>query len=214
MARLLESLDDMGLADDTIVVYSSDHGDMAGAHRMLLKQCPLEESIHIPLLMRYPRAIPAGSTCSRLATPMDFLPTLLSLAGINYDPVAYDGHDLSRVAFRGASDDRDAVLLMKMLHGGGPWTINALRPWRGVRTQRHMYAELEGEPWLLFDNQEDPYQMANLIKDPGRSSLRRQLQSRMRELMRASGDTFTEDQLNAFRDRQKAEHAIGPDSAI
>ena len=63
-------------------------------------------------------------------------------------------------------------LWMKMVHGGNPWINNGIRPWRGVRTERYTYAEMEGSPWVLFDNQEDPYQMANLISDPERAGLR------------------------------------------
>jgi arylsulfatase A-like enzyme len=202
--RLLTAMDELGITDDTIIVYTSDHGDMVGSHRMLLKQCPLEESIHVPFLIRYPAAISAGRTTQRLMTPIDVLPTLLSLSGIDYDPSTYDGLDCSDVAFRGATDDRDAVLLSKMLHGGGPWIINGLRPWRGIRTHRHLYAEHEGEPWLLFDNQEDPHQMSNLIADAGRSTLRRELRGRMQELMLDADDTLTEEELMEFRRRQIA----------
>jgi len=97
------------------------------------------------------------------------------------------------VAFAGATDSRDALLIMKMIHGGNPWVINGIRPWRGVRTERYTYAELEGEPWILFDNQEDPYQMHNRIADPGTAGLRRALHRRM-----------TEEQILAFRSKQVA----------
>ena len=204
VGRLLDVLEETGAARDTIVVYTSDHGDLAGAHRMLSKQNPLEESIGIPFLIRYPRAVPAGTVTPALLAPVDILPTLLSLCGIPYDPDQYDGQDRGPVAFAGATDSRDALLIMKMVHGGNPWVINGIRPWRGVRTQRYTYAEMEGQPWILFDNQEDPYQMNNRIADPGTARLRRALHRRMKELMAEAGDTLTEEQILAFRSKQVA----------
>ncbi|MCP5110589.1 MAG: sulfatase [bacterium] len=200
--RLLRTLDEAGIADDTIIVYTSDHGDLAGSHRMISKQSPLEEAIRVPFLIRYPRAISAGRATSTLLTPVDILPTLLSLSGIDHDSEQYDGVDLAGAAAADTTETRDAVLLMKMVHGGNPWIANGIRPWRGVRTLRYTYAELEGSPWLLFDNQEDPHQMENLIADPGRLSLRARLGSRLRQLLSAAGDNLTEEQIAAFRKQQ------------
>jgi arylsulfatase A-like enzyme len=195
IARLLATLDELNLADDTIVVYTSDHGDMVGSHRMVSKQLPFEESIRTPFVLRYPRRVEAGEASSTFITPVDVLPTLLSLAGIAYDETAFDGR---------FDADREGVLIMKMVHGGNPWINNGVRPWRGTRTNRYTYVELEGAPWLLFDNQEDPHQLDNLIGDNGRSGLRSKLQAQMRGLMQEAGDTLSEDEIDAFRARQKA----------
>jgi arylsulfatase A-like enzyme len=92
---------------------------------------------------------------------------------------------------------------MKMVHGGNPWLINGVRPWRGVRTERYMYAELEGAPWVLFDNQEDPFQMANLVRDPGRAALRAKLQAETKRWREKAGDTLSEAEIDAFRKEQK-----------
>lgn len=203
LGRLLDGLDEAGIADDTIVVYTSDHGDMVGSHRMVSKQLPFEEATRVPFLVRYPRSIPAGSETSTFITPIDILPTLLGLAGVPYDDAQFDGLDLSATATSGQAETRGAVPLMKMVHGGNPWISNAVRPWRGVRTERHTYAELEGVPWLLFDNQEDPFQMTNLIADSERASLRAQLQREVRRWMDEAGDTLTEAEIDRFRDQQR-----------
>ncbi len=206
VARLTATLDELGIADDTIVVYTSDHGDLAGSHRMISKQSPLEESIHVPFVLRYPRGVPSGVETAAIMTPVDILPTMLGLAGIDFDADSYDGVDRCAASFGAASDDREAAPLMKMVHGGMPWIMNGMRPWRGVRTHRHTYVELEGEPWLLFDNQEDPHQMANLIRDTERAGLRSDLAKQMKELMEDAGDTMTEDEIAAFRRQQVQQH--------
>ncbi|MCB9383105.1 MAG: sulfatase [Bryobacterales bacterium] len=203
VGRLLASLAELGVADDTIVVYTSDHGDMAGAHRMSLKQLPFEESIRVPFVIRYPRRITAGGVTQTLLSPVDILPTLLSLSGIGFESERFDGRDLSAAATAAAGEQRGSVPIMKMVHGGNPWIQNGVRPWRGVRTQRHTYAELEGEPWILFDNQEDPYQMANLVADPGHAALSRKLQADMQAGRERSGDTLTEAQIDSFRHEQR-----------
>ncbi len=203
LGRLLGALDDLGAAEDTIVVYTSDHGDMVGAHRMGLKQMPFEESINVPFLLRYPRRISPGRQTGALLTPVDIVPTLLALAGAPFDPALFDGRDLSRHAADGAEEERGSVPIMKMVHGGNPWIQNGVRPWRGVRTERYTYAELEGEPWLLYDNREDPYQMRNLIRDSGRAGLRRKLKSEMERWQDEAGDTLSEAEIDRFRAEQR-----------
>jgi len=202
VGRLLDLLDELNLTGNTIVVYTSDHGDLAGSHRMISKQNPLEESIRVPFLIRYPGAVPAGSATDTLLAPIDILPTLLSLSSIAYDPAQYDGIDITGAAFRGASSPRKALLISKMTPGGNPWVANGIRPWRGLRTPHHTYAELEGQPWLLFNNREDPYQQNNLIFDPLRTGLRSWFHSQMRELQEEAGDTLAEAEIEQFRKQQ------------
>jgi arylsulfatase A-like enzyme len=206
VGRLLTALDELGAAEDTIVIYTSDHGDMVGAHRMSLKQQPFEESVNVPFVARYPKGIAAGRDTPVLLTPVDILPTLLSLAGVPFDEGQFDGRDLSGAAANGETERRGSVPLMKMVHGGNPWIQNAVRPWRGLRTERYTYAELEGEPWLLFDNREDPYQMANLIGDAERAGLRGKLKGEMVRWRKESGDTLSEAEIDAFRAEQKRKY--------
>ncbi len=74
---------------------------------------------------------------------------------------------------------------------------------RGVRSERYTYAEMEGMPWVLFDNREDPFQTANLIRDPERAELRRRLRAEMERWMVEAGDTLSEAELDAFRAEQR-----------
>jgi len=202
IGKIRDALRQAGVADDTILVFSSDHGDMLGCHRMALKQMPFEESINVPFLVEFPRSVPRGKRTDALVTPIDVMPTLLSLAGLTCPEV--DGKDLSDAARGVASDQRDAVLIMKLLPGGGPYVANAITPWRGVRTKRYTYAHLlDYGPWLLYDNQEDPHQLNNLIGEPAYAALQARLETRMREVMQEAGDPGDTDQIVAYRESRR-----------
>jgi arylsulfatase A-like enzyme len=209
IGKIRDALRDAGLAEDTILVFSSDHGDMLGSHRMALKQMPYEESINIPFLVEYPRSVPAGKRTDALITPIDVMPTLLSLAGLKCPKI--DGMDFSDAARGAASDQRDAALIMKMLPGGGPYIINAVTPWRGVRTKRYTYANLfDHGPWVLYDNLEDPYQLNNLIDKPEHAQLQASLEKRMRELMTEAGDPGDTGKIMAYRESRRPEGVLSP----
>jgi arylsulfatase A-like enzyme len=204
IGKIRNAIKDAGIDGDTILVFSSDHGDMLGCHRMALKQMPFEESINVPFIVEYPRSVPAGKRSDALIAPIDMMPTLLSLAGLKCPEV--DGKDFSDAAKGVASDQRDALLIMKMLPGGGPYIENGVTPWRGVRTKRHTYANLfEYGPWLLYDNQEDPYQLNNLIDKPEHAELQAKLEKRMRELMQEAGDPGDTQKIQDFRESRQPE---------
>lgn len=203
MGILLAALDETGLADDTILVFSSDHGDMMGSHRMVSKQMPHEESISIPFLLRYPREVPPGIVTDALLSPIDIMPTLLGLAGVE-SPAGLDGTDLADAALGSRSEQREVVLLMKLLPGGNPWIANGVTSWRGVRTKRHTYARLlDRGPWLLFDNEADPYQMQNLIDRPEHAALQRELDDLTTRLMTEADDPGEDEAVRDFRQSRR-----------
>ena len=190
IGRIMKTLEDAGIADDTILVFSSDHGDMIGSHRMCLKQEPFEESISIPFIVRYPNRIPKGTVTDALLSPIDMMPTVLGLAGAPI-PSGVEGISIADAALDKGSNQQDAVLIMKMQPGGGPWVINAATPWRGVRTKTHTYARFEdGGPWILYDNKSDPYQMKNLVNDPAHKGLRDEMEAKMKVLLEKAHDPF------------------------
>ena len=197
MGRIMKSLEEAGIADDTILVFSSDHGDMLGSHRMSHKQEPFEESISIPFIIRYPRRIPKGKTTDALLSPMDVMPTLLRLTDTPI-PNTAEGVDLADAALGKRSDQRDALLIMKMLPGGNPWIINAATEWRGVRTKTHTYCRLaDGGPWLLYDNENDPQQMKNLVNDPAHKKLQDEMEATMQRLLKQAHDPFDTEAIKA-----------------
>jgi len=209
MGRILRTLSDAGIADDTILVFSSDHGDMLGSHRMGSKQMPFEESLRIPFLVQYPRKIPQGTRTDALLSPIDIMPTLLALAGVPCPDV--DGIDLSEAACGVRSDRQDAVLIMKLLPGGNPWLCNGVTPWRGVRTKQHTYARLlDRGPWVLFDNHDDPGQIHNRVSDPTYAEIRKRLDTQTTRLLAAAADPNDTGEILSFRhsrmpkDRRKA----------
>ena len=198
IGMIREALKKADLAEDTILVFTSDHGDMLGSHRMASKQSPFEESINVPFVIEYPRAVPEGKRSDALLAPIDMMPTLLSLAGLDCPDV--DGKDVSGAMVGEDADEQDAVLLMKMLPGGNPYLTNAITPWRGVRTKRYTYTTLIGHgPWLLYDNEADPYQLNNLINKPECADLQAELDKQMCALMEEANDPGDVEEIMANR---------------
>ena len=188
--RLLDEVRRLGLEDDTIVVFTSDHGDMHGSHGLWKKQWPHEESIGVPFLLRWPSAL--ASTPRVLDQPFDapdIMPTLLGLCGVQ-PPGTVEGKDLSPlIRGEGEGDDDGALLAcyfpfheLNYSKGG--------RDYRGIRTRRHSYVRSHEEPWFLFDNQADPWQLRNLAADPECEALRRELDTALADLLRRRGDRF------------------------
>jgi len=187
LGRLLDTLDRRGLAEDTIVVFTSDHGDMLWSQGMLRKQQPWEESISIPFLVRWPGHVPAGRCCGALLSVADMTPSLLPMMGLEPAP-GMEGADFSPLLLGGDEPACDSVFLLDAVtmdeaHAQG------LREWRGLRTRTHTYARFaDGEPWVLYDNEADPYQMANLAHDPAAASLRDALEARLQQWLDRTDD--------------------------
>jgi len=170
---------------------------------MVSKQMPHEESISIPFLLRYPREVPPGIVTDALLSPIDIMPTLLGLAGVE-SPAGLAGTDLADAALGSRSEQREVVLLMKLLPGGNPWIANGVTSWRGVRTKRHTYARLlDRGPWLLFDNEADPYQMQNLIDRPEHAALQRELDDLTTRLMTEADDPGEDEAVRDFRQSRR-----------
>ena len=181
--RILSALDAAGVADDTIVVFSSDHGDMIGAHGYKFKRWPFEESARVPLLARYPKAIqPHTVIHDPIGTP-DIYPTLAGLAGVTI-PAGLDGLDFSGFVAGKGKAPRDYVYL-EMPYAYVPWPGS-----RAIRTCDYMYAHVVNKPWLLFDMRKDPWQTKNLIDDPASRSLVGEMDKRLLSIMKESGDSW------------------------
>lgn len=196
--RLLSAVDELGLSDDTIVVFTSDHGDMHGSHGLYKKQWPWDEAIRIPFLLRYPRAVPSGACFDFPISVIDVMPTLLGLAGLSI-PDVVDGTDLSPFICGNSDGAPSSALLMNPC----PFSIGDPRgedqvpdfrgmrlEYRGVRTDRYTYVRTIDRPWLLYDNREDPFQLENRIDDPAFQTIRDELDAMMRAHMERIGDEF------------------------
>ena len=187
--KILRALDDLGLADNTIVLYSSDHGDMLGSQGERLKRKPWEESIRVPGFLRWPGKISPDSSSPAFFTHVDFAPTLLGLAGVRV-PAAMQGKDLSRdlLANKGTGPREAFFQIFGPFAGDG-----TAAGWRGLRTDRYIYARYADKPWVLYDLQTDPYQMTNLVgqRKQLEASLDRRLQKKMAELGDAWSHNWT-----------------------
>ena len=170
VGRLRSFLAAHDLADDTVLVFLSDHGELAGAHGLRAKQWPYEESVGIPLIVYDPRhSDRAGTRLSAPTCSEDLFPTFLGLAGLTPQN-DLPGANLAPL-IHGESDqlDREGVLLefVAELRERPPF-YNAV--WRGFRSERFKYTvkgdKFGAEPWQFFDLKNDPYEMRNLIEDP------------------------------------------------
>jgi len=188
--RLLGTLDRTRTAEDTIVVFTSDHGDMMQSQGLTTKLHPWDESIRVPFLVRYPRRL--GTKPRRIRTPLntpDIFPTLLGLSGLGI-PDSVEGADRSGLmrGDREAAEDRGTLLEL-------PAPITEARrygfaAYRGLRTRQYTYVRSIGGPWLLYDNREDPYQMHNLIGKPEARDLQARLERDLTAELKRRKDEF------------------------
>lgn len=188
IGRILGELERLGLRDNTVVIVSSDHGDMLGSHGMRLKRKPWEESTRVPGIVRHPGAEP-GRTTDSFFSHVDIAPTLLSLCGLD-TPDSMQGSDLAPV-IRGESEQGPETVYFQIF---GPFHAGGVEfGWRGVRTERYMYARKKDEPWVLYDLQEDPYELNNLATDPAAAEIRAELESKIAAWMEKVGDSWDYD---------------------
>ena len=188
--ELRRTLQDAGLAENTLLVFTSDHGDMLGSQGFYMKQRPYDESIRVPLLMRWPKGL--GARARQLDAPInseDFMPTLLGLCGVPV-PKSVEGLDYSRY-IRGGKKPGDGATVILCASPFGQWERrNGGKEYRGVRTTRCTYVRDLAGPWLLFDNQTDPYQTNNLANLPEYSRLQGRLDATLNRKLKERQDNF------------------------
>lgn len=170
VGRMMTFLDETGLADDTVVMFVSDHGELSGAHGLRSKQYPYEESVGIPLMVVDPRHPErAGAVVNDPVATEDLFPTILGFAGLTARNDVPGTNCASLVEGDVEGLDREGVLLefVAELRQNQPF-YDAV--WRGFRTERYKYTvkgdNFGGKPWQFFDLETDPYEMNNLVDDP------------------------------------------------
>ncbi len=213
--RLLDALDRLGLAEDTLVVLTADHGEMLASHGMFTKDVWYEESIRIPFLLRWPGKVPGGSRRRSQLSTIDFFPTLAGLAGV---PIPEGRHGVDRSAWiRGEAEEFESDLFLAH-NCGSPYGLlpenfdyppEPGRKWRGVRTDRHTYVALDNTPEsqyrdaarfalpvsegvreILYDNQADPTQQSPIFRGAGQDALMDTLHERVARWLDGLGDPF------------------------
>ena len=190
LGRLLDYLDQAGLSENTLLVFTSDHGEQLGSHGRKSKMVPFEDSINVPLILRWPNRIQASMVSDALYTPMDHLPTLCSLAGVDV-PTEIDGIDLSPEILKQGKVQRDAVLIAHYVSAANYCRSHQdAMQWRGCRTKQYTYVKYISGRELLFDNHADPYQMTNLINGSVPKQLLKTMRDHLKKLLIESHDNM------------------------
>ena len=199
VGRLLDRLDETGLLDDTVVVYTSDQGFFLGDHGWFDKRLMYEESLAMPLLVSYPRLVEAGSVCDEIVVNVDFAQTLLELAGI-VPPDSVQGRSFVPLLRGEAPDDWPQSMYYRYwMHNDGS---HACPAHYGVRTKSHKLICYYNDPldqpgargpagpveWELFDLGVDPFEVDNRYGRPGTEAITADLMAELARLQRLVGD--------------------------
>lgn len=190
MGKIMHAIDCSGQKENTILVFTSDHGDMLLSHGKERKQQPFDESIIVPFVIRYPQLFGTESKCLDIpvGTP-DIMPTLLGLAGVKI-PDTVEGTDRSDYIISGRSPKDTSALIMCVVPFHNWNYSRGGYEYRGLRTPTYTYVRTLDGPKMLFDNKADPYQMTNLISDTGYDRIAEELDKELTEHLKKREDEF------------------------
>ena len=198
VGRVLDYLDEAGLAEDTLVIYTSDQGFFLGDHGWYDKRFMYEESLRMPFIVRYPREVAPGSVSDELCLNLDFAPLFLDLAGSG-TPASLQGRSLRPVLRgEGPPDWRQAMYYRYWMHKAD----HNVYAHYGIRTHQHKliyyYSDALDQPgaidetyepeWELFDLERDPQELINVCDDPVYASVRAELTDELHRLQEEAGD--------------------------
>lgn len=212
VGRILDTLDRLGLAENTLVVYTSDQGFFLGEHGWFDKRFMYEESHQMPFLARFPAAIPAGSTSADLACNVDFAPTFLDYAGLPV-PSYMQGRSMRPVLEKRTPADWEQLAYHRY------WMHNDIihEAWAhyGVRDRRYKliywYNDDLGQrgarpngaapEWELFDCEKDPFELTNLANDPAHAAVFETMLGKLDAKMAEIGDVPEHDSAKVLAAR-------------
>ena len=173
VGRVLDYLDESGLANNTIVIYTADQGFSLGEHGFYNKQWMYEKPLHQPLLIRFPEVIEAGLINDSMTNHVDLAPTLLDYAGLPI-PEDIQGYSLRSILEGNAEQVRDTCYYHFYSHGD-----DNLPEMIGIRTNTHKlihYPGMKGKyQWELFDLVNDPEEMQNHYTNPAYQDMKAEL---------------------------------------
>ncbi len=199
VGRMLAYLDDEGIADDTVVIYTSDQGFFLGDHGWFDKRLMYEESVTMPFIVRYPRRVEAGSTCDDIVLNVDMAASICELAGVAA-PEGNQGESIvPLLAGDCPADWRTSMYYRYWMHRDGAHLAPAHY---GVRTTTHKLICFYNDPldqlgahgpadpveWELYDLDVDPFELRNVIDDPAYADVRAELVAELARVQRAVGD--------------------------
>ena len=179
VGRVLEYLDEAGLAENTIVVYTSDQGWYLGEHGWYDKRWMYEPSLRTPFIVRWPAAVESGSRSPHMVSNLDFAPTFLDVAGAPI-PDDMQGRSMRTILERGDDPDwRDSFYYHYYEYPGS----HCVRRHYGVRTERYKLIHFyELGEWEMYDLEEDPLEVNSVYDDPGYARVQADLEEELAEL--------------------------------
>ena len=187
IGSLLAKIKELKLSDNTIIVFSADHGEMMGAHgvKPFVKQLAWDESIRVPFLIHYPSiGKNKGQVVNAPLTTPDILPSLLGLTNIKI-PDAIEGENLEALIKNPDPNADRAALVMNVAPFGANFKD---APYRGIRTKQYTYAITPDGPSMFYDNIADPYQQNNLLGKPELSAIQEDLDNKLQKQLVKIGD--------------------------
>jgi len=191
VGRLFRALDQLGLTDETLVIYASDHGEVLGDHGLWWKCCMYEPSVAVPLVIRGPGV--EQRTLDAPVSLLDVVPTMADAVGIPHDP-AWCGRSLLDVARGDAPDENRVVFSEYHAHG-------VSRGMFMLREDRYKYVYYPDNPDQLFDLESDPDELTNLALDPAYEDLRTDFERRLRSFLDEDPDAIDEHAREDQRER-------------
>jgi arylsulfatase A-like enzyme len=206
VGRVLDFLETEGLAENTVVVYTSDQGFYLGEHGWFDKRFMYEESLRMPLIVRYPREIKPGVNDRDMVLNLDFAETFLDYAGVAA-PAEMQGRSM-RGILRGETptDWRQSIYYHYFEYPA----VHSVKRHYGVRTRRykliHFYFDIDA--WELYDLEKDPRELHNVYEDPSHFGVARDLKAELERLRRLYGDT---DETKFLPNRRPGDPVRGDD---
>jgi arylsulfatase A-like enzyme len=187
VGRLRDALRQSGLLENTIFVFTSDHGEMFGAQGRRAKNIFFEEAVRVPFLLGWPGHTQAGTATEVCLNTPDIMPTLLSLMGLPI-PAEVEGMDLSHSALAEPGPEPEAAFMQGM---GCTAAWQDGHEWRGLRDKQYTYAVMKKDgAEFLFDNLSDPYQVTNLVNDLHHTDTLARFRAMLLKRMAELNDTF------------------------
>lgn len=191
LGRILNLLDALAIAENTVVVFLSDHGDMLGQHGSFcgIKNQAYRAAMQVPLIVRYPARFKPRRSEAMVDVGVDMMATLLELCGIEM-PQGRDSRSYLPALDGTASEHRDAIWYQVFTQTGGNPGEFAPFAERGIRTKDWLYVRRKDHRAMLFDERADPDEQFNLVDDPAHAALMDGFDARIAAHMAESGDDW------------------------
>ncbi|WPR70150.1 sulfatase [Flavobacterium sp. NG2] len=189
IGTVLEQIKKLNLSDNTIIVFTADHGEMMGGHgvKPFVKQLAWDESVRVPFLISYPNIKNnKGKTVQAPITTPDILPSLLGLTDIAI-PKGIEGEDISSLIKNPDPKADRAALVMNVSPFGSNFNDTE---YRAIRTKQYTYIRTPEGASNLYDNLKDPYQMTNLLDKSDYKKIQIDLEKQLNNELKRIGDDF------------------------